>query len=921
MRPINLIVTGFGPYAGRQEIPLSKLGESGLYLITGDTGAGKTTIFDAITFALYGSASGGARDSGMLRSKYADDSTPTEVELTFECSGKEYTVKRNPGYTWKKSKSGKMTDKKADAQLTYPDGRIETKLSNVTACIEEIVGLNKEQFTQIAMIAQGDFLRLLHAKTKERQDIFRDIFNTGIYRNFQDSLKNEANALDRQRSKISDSVSQYVSGIICDEDSVYAPDVARAKEGRMLTDEILTLLRQLIDDQKTRSAMLRERAGENDKRIESLTEIITKAREQEKARGDLAAAGEQLYAGEPVLEQLKKDMDSARERLPEAEKITAQQTRIEAELPAYDQLEEKARAAEKTRRELAQAMKVVEQAQSDFDRARSSLEALRQEQSTLVNAGEERAMLLQEKDRTQTRGEALAALKTELAQLARMEKDFDTAQAQYIDAAREAETFRQSAAAKRQAFNNEQAGIMAGSLTDGEPCPVCGSRSHPAKAQKSESAPTQAQVESAEEAAAAAQEKANRKSADAAEIRGRLASFTQSVQNRIAQLMENCSVAQAAERTEELLAQTRSAMEDIQHRIAAEDKKIERKRLLEEAIPKRERELNEASQAIVAGKENVSSLETRVDEMTSQQAEMASRLRFESRELACEAAGKLSVQAAAIRNAVAAAENRFAESDRRMAALRAKIEQLEKLVAESSEVNAEEQIAEKAQLMQIKAQLTGQMEYAQHVLSANEATLANLLKKSDELIALDRRWVWLNNLSETANGMLNGKDKITLETHVQTAYFERIIRRANVHLMKMSGGKYDLKRRESGEKHNAQNGLELDVIDHYNGSERSVKSLSGGESFVASLSLALGLSEEIQASAGGIKLDTMFVDEGFGSLDEDTLRLAMRALRSLTDSNRLVGIISHVAELRREIDKQIIVKKSIEGGSSVTVET
>jgi len=242
------------------------------------------------------------------------------------------------------------------------------------------------------------------------------------------------------------------------------------------------------------------------------------------------------------------------------------------------------------------------------------------------------------------------------------------------------------------------------------------------------------------------------------------------------------------------------------------------------------------------------------------------------------------------------------------------------MLAEGETVDMEKCLAEKEQFTTSKTELTALLENAQYVLSANESARASIAVKSDELIRLDERWEWVGNLADTASGDINQKDRISLETYVQMVYFERIIRRANLHLMKMSGGKFELKRKEEGAKKNAQTGMELDVIDHYNGSERSVRSLSGGESFIASLSLALGLSEEIQESAGGVRLDTMFVDEGFGSLDEDTLRQAMQALRSLSDNNRLVGIISHVAELRGEIDRQIIVRKPKDGGSVVTLE-
>ena len=244
---------------------------------------------------------------------------------------------------------------------------------------------------------------------------------------------------------------------------------------------------------------------------------------------------------------------------------------------------------------------------------------------------------------------------------------------------------------------------------------------------------------------------------------------------------------------------------------------------------------------------------------------------------------------------------------------------MEKILKDAKDIDVEKKQNEKASLTEKDQELNLKDKKVSTRLSINKKALDNINAKSKELIAIDTKLEWVDTLNRTANGTLESKEKVMLETYVQMTYFDRIINRANLHLMRMSSGKYDLKRSESAENKRSQSGLELNVIDHYNGTERSVKTLSGGESFIASLSLALGLSEEIQASAGGIKLDAMFVDEGFGSLDEETLQEAMKALNSLTEGNRLVGIISHVGEIRREIDKQIVVTKEKTGGSRAEI--
>ena len=265
------------------------------------------------------------------------------------------------------------------------------------------------------------------------------------------------------------------------------------------------------------------------------------------------------------------------------------------------------------------------------------------------------------------------------------------------------------------------------------------------------------------------------------------------------------------------------------------------------------------------------------------------------------------------------AEEALVAAKERRSAEQGKVEKLEELVSDAPLVDLAAIADEKNCLTQRKDDLTNRRRALDRRITANDSAKKGIDKKAGERRALEERWTWMKPLSETANGGL--KDHISLETYVQMTYFDRILARANAHLMQMSGGKYDLKRREGAAKNGGQNGLDLDVIDHYNGSERSVKSLSGGETFLASLSLALGLSEEIQSSAGGVQMDTLFVDEGFGSLDEETLRQAMRALRELSEGDRLIGIISHVSELRREIDRQIVVKRSKDGASRAEIIT
>ncbi len=919
MRPIKLTVSAFGPYAKRHEIDLSKLGQNGLYLITGDTGAGKTTIFDAITYALYGEPSGENREVSMLRSKYADEDTPTLVELTFVYVGKEYTVKRNPEYMRKKKSGEGYTAQSAAVELTYPDGRVETQTKTVKKSIEEILGVTREQFCQIAMIAQGDFLKLLLARTEERQKIFREIFKTGIYRTFQDRIKEEASSIGRERINAKNSVSQYIGGILCDEDNTLCIDVNKAKSGEMLTEDVVTLLGKLTEEDRHITEKIKEESAKLDKKIEQLTAVITKAQEQKRTQEELALAKAQLSESELKTAELKAALQTEKEKMKEAESLSKEILQIESELTLYDEAEGKKKNAEILQKQLTADVQSRDRGEKLFAALRGQTEALREERKTLENAGEQKAQFESEREKAEGRKTAAAELMKDLADLKKLCDDYRRAKERYVKAEENAKAMLSDALEKRRAFNGEQAGIMAESLAEGEPCPVCGSVSHPKKAVKSQNAPTQVQVESAEENAQKAQQSANEESRKASEIRGNVTISETAVKKKITELLGQCETGEAPEMVRKLIEETEESIRKLTESISTEEKRIRKKAELDVLIPKKEQEIENKTEELSQLKEKISFLDAKCSEIAKQSEELSKKLRFESKAHAQKAVAELAGKAQAIIKAAEEAEKRYSDHEKAVVQLRARTEQLESLLSGAEGVNEEQKLKEKSELSARRAELGEKSEKASHRLATNESVLRNVLRKSDELTELDRKWTWVNALSNTANGNISGKEKIMLETYIQMNYFDRILRRANIHLMKMSGGKYDLKRRETAENLRSQSGLELDVTDHYNGSTRSVKTLSGGESFIASLSLALGLSEEIQASAGGIRLDSMFVDEGFGSLDEETLQQAMRALHSLTEGNRIVGIISHVSELRREIDRQIVVRKEKSGGSTVTV--
>ena len=340
MRPLKLTMSAFGPYAEKTTLNISDLGDRGLYLITGDTGAGKTTIFDAITFALYGEASGENRDASMLRSKYAKDSSPTEVELEFSYAGKTYTVKRSPAYERPKLKGEGTVTQGAEAELHYPDGRVVTKLNDVNSAIQDIIGVDRKQFMQIAMIAQGDFLRLLLATTKDRQEIFRHIFKTERYQDLQETLKREARDLEGKCDDARKSLKQYINGIEADESDVLSIEVKKAKAGELPIGETTDLLQKLIDQEGSGEGELTRQKGELEKLLEAVNSNLVKIDAQEKTMASIEGNKEEKAKEEQNNASLKAAWEEQQAKEPEIEAASRQKAAIEAKLPRYEKLAE-----------------------------------------------------------------------------------------------------------------------------------------------------------------------------------------------------------------------------------------------------------------------------------------------------------------------------------------------------------------------------------------------------------------------------------------------------------------------------------------------------------------------------------------------------------------------------------------------------
>lgn len=917
MRPLKITMSAFGPYAGEVTLDMQKLGKSGIYLITGDTGAGKTTIFDAISYALYGEASGNYRENTTLRSKYASADTPTFVELEFEYNNEIYKINRNPEYPRPNKRGEGFTKQSANAELVMPDGSVITKIKEVNAKVEEIIGINKNQFSQIAMIAQGDFRKLLNCETNERSKIFRKIFKTEPYHNIEIKLSSLFNELKRNREKEKSGIEQYINQLKCNENDTLSLELERAKSGDVLIEDVIKLAGEIINKdtlEYTKTQKNIESINEEIEKINSNIKLYENQEATKKAYAEASAKLEELKTKRNDCEKAYKSAEAQRERLDD---LTRKINLINSKMPKYDELKslensinERTQSFEKSNNLLKLKQQEITLLEKEIDEKSKALEEVKGA-DLLVQK------LTAQKEEIKKKAEALKELKTEIDRCKTEQKNLKNAQSFAKSALDEYGALENEYNQIYIAFFNEQAGIIADELKDGEPCPVCGSTSHPNLARKSENAPSQADVESAQNLVKKAQEKADKARDTASALKSRFDEIAANVKSAAKKLFGtddnvfddyNSNINALKKEYDCTLALLKTANE-----------KLNLYQKLDKEIPKIQEKQKSISDEISKLNTQKASDEAFISENTKRVISIKSELDFESADLAKDKLKEYTNLSNDIKNAIEKSKNDFDDIKSKYDTQKGKKASLENALKEFKEIDLASLNEKSLKLNEYKKDIDKTAKSLYSRIESNKLLVDNISKKRDILKGYDDKYVWLKALSETANGDISGKEKITLETFVQMTYFDSIIRKANIRLLTMSDGQYELVRRSDGETLKKNEGLALDVIDHFNGSSRSVSTLSGGESFMASLCLALGLSDEIQSSNGGIKLDTMFVDEGFGSLDGEALDRALSALTSLSQGNRLVGIISHVDALRDRIDNKIVITKDRTIGSNAQI--
>ncbi len=1032
MKPIELTVSAFGPYADELTIPIRQLGESGVFLITGDTGAGKTSIFDAICFALFGEVSGSQRAADQLRSDFAQPTVETFVRLHFSHGGEEYRIQRTPKYDRPKKRGTGTVTQAANAVLTRPDGTTVAGASAVTEEVERLLGVGCQSLKQISMIAQGEVLKLLTADSRSRAEIIRRVFHTDPLVQLQKQIKSEYLAMNRQCAEMSRAALQYTEGFRLEEESPLSALIGeedgisdlldgvrkqnKADQVRVQHEkEQLTALRyeqtrateavacaqrdnETLQKWQTARAQVEAHMARQP-RVAQAKETVARARRAQtivmpkwnawqneqrrvsQAREDAQnkkQQAEQLARRTPQVQQAFEQARRESARTAQLEQEIARLTDAQEQAARWKQASAQAKQAEDDAQEQAREAQRCEQARDDGNRrmqqARDRLEAWKDVQTELVRLRNELEKSQLRENQLKKALELFEEAERCARGLQREQQSFFKLEAQY----REAEqAYRESECA----WNREQAGILAGSLREGEPCPVCGSLHHPSPASLSAGAPTEEQLNRQKQQLEDCREAYQKQSMRCGEHRARSESAARHVRQTLGELFADegktrRDVQTALEQQQKTTEQLESALRQCEQRDIQGKKMQEQYQQLSERQPQLERQARQAQQryqqagtraaqlAAAAQQlrksipfDDVEQLAARLTSCQTERDRIAQKL-----ERAQDAWDNHQRQLASAQEGQKAAEEQLKQSEQternaqqewkdalheagfatgeafreaymepaQLQKLDRQVQQAEQEFAAATSLEAEYAAAAKdLQLADVPALTEAREKAAANVraceteihrrterIQANERILQQIDRTQVQQAELEKRTAALRELSQTANGELTGKQKMMFEQYVQAVYFDRVLQRANLRLRDMTQGRYAMLRRKKAENNRSQTGLDIDVMDYYTGKCRSVKTLSGGESFLGALSLALGMSDVIQSYAGGVRVETVFIDEGFGSLDSTALEQAISVLARLSDGDRLIGIISHVDELKDRIGNQIVVQRGTSGSTA-----
>ncbi|MBO5293531.1 MAG: SMC family ATPase [Lachnospiraceae bacterium] len=865
MKPRQLTICGWGPFRDEVNIDFSVFGDGGLFLITGQTGAGKTTVFDAVTYALYGTMSGNMREKGSVRSDFADADTQTFVRLVMTHDGKEYTVNRNPEYLRpKKRKSGKaaFTKEKENAVLVLPDGAVVEGTAEVNRRLREILVLDEKQFKQISMIAQGEFARMLSAGGAEKTRIFREIFGTGIYSRLADTLKERSGLLYKQVMEYRHRMEEDVRLLQIDDEEW--KELTGGEEYHY--EAICDFLKKKENDWHKEAAKLQKRGEEKEEELLALNRRISEA--------------------QAVNELLRKRQ--------ETEEKKDRYLQQEPEQKALLQTRERAEAAEAIAPCLEQLKQLERQCQESRNRLevqKQDIERLAEEEEVLRELSQKREQLFLAFDLSVQKKEQEQLCSRQQRELSEKEQRLSALRERFLRQDEETAAKRKKYEEADSRYKRAAVGIVARLVKEGEPCPVCGSLEHPHVAELSDSIPREEELAEWKEQYEQAEQE-----------RQRLFLQAQTLQVQVTEAKEQLQVLEEKQRelgeglgklplqvldqVREPYTEERKRLEEKLERFTRLQTMLDEKRLLQEEL---QQELKRKEAERRKAQEKWEQALCSQGFAGKQEYEESRRSLKERRELE--------------RKAVSYREERKA------------IEELYLHLKQETEGKTYTELSRLQEESERIRVLKKETEEELRILHAREGEAKRIRKALSEyqkkMKPLEQEYGLVRSLDNLANG--NNSKRLVFEQYVLAGYFEEILQAANLRLLRMTEGRFELLRASEVSDGRVKDSMEMLVMDYYTGRSRSVKTLSGGESFKASLALALGMSDVIQAESGGIRVEALFVDEGFGALDAESLDQACAVLAGLVGRDKMVGIISHVPELRERIADQIVVEKTNHG--------
>lgn len=1033
MRPIKLTISAFGPYASKQVIDFEELKGRNIFVISGKTGAGKTTIFDAISYALYGEASGESRETDSLRSHFADDNTETYVELEFELRGEKYTVNRVPKQKKKKARGEGYTEKSADATLTLPDGKVITKVKNVTDKIIEILGITREQFKQIVMLAQGEFKKLLLADSVEREGIFRKIFNTYDFEKIQAELKDKAANLSKNRTKSKHEMEINLKNIKGEHDIVIDEYV----DFPLVIEKLKDLLERDNNIYKT----LNEEGKEVDNNLQVKNqekaiietnnnllkekEIITKALEEllskedeyknkSKTIIDGKNAKEVKYIEDKLIETTKKltkreedynlslkNIDSLKLKQEEANKLLqieeskeCDREKLSVEINNLNKLEEKIIELDSLNNKVMHLKQSAENSKLQIINNKKETEELKKSKEEKELQLKDIATLETKKVELESDIKAKNKTLDEVRELFKVIRSFQNTYIEHNNKAKEYKEFeveykkvKENYEKMDDLYQKEQAGILASKLQENEPCPVCGSTNHPNKATIKENLkiPTKEELKVAKENLDKLEKENLEKINNLTTLNSNKTTYLEQVNNHLSMLSATLNIdktfnSETAKVVKNLGTELKSVIDKLKDELLKVIDKISLKEKIEKELNLITTTINEREHSLIKLEEceknytteltqnitkideykkeipeNITDLKTlnnlievKTKELNISKEKLA-KLRLENENLAKKLEGENSTSKEInksieeLKLEIANNKANFNEAIKEQGFdniqtyedAKLQISMVESLEKEVENYNSELKLTKAKQediinktkdivfmdittideeirsIQNNKKELESKLRELHAIIVGNKTILKNVENLNIEFKEIEEEYKVVGELADLANG--KKAPYISFERYILASYFEDIIEAANIRLEKMTGDRFSLIRKTSKSKGAGQKGLELEIYDNYTDSSRDVSSLSGGESFKASLSLALGLSDIVQSNAGGVSLDTMFVDEGFGTLDPQSLDNAIDSLLELQRGGRLVGIISHVEELKERIDAKLEVTSTSKG--------